>query len=222
MSADFILSAIQTGALWVSATQTRTLKSGRESPYFFDSSRFHSGRSLRGLAMGYALALRQYPEITYDCLFGPAYKGITLAAATAMAVNELQGRDVQFSSNRKEAKTHGEGGSVLGADLAGKRVVMVDDVLTRGDAKREGRDFILAHGGTLVAVLIAFDREERGESGRSAAQELAEEFGVPVIAAAGLRELIVYFLMSQAEPETLAALQCYHQQYGVHPFGRNT
>ena len=164
-------------------------KAGRKSPYFFNAGSFNDGESLRQLGGFYADALR-VGHIEFDQLFGPAYKGITLAAATAMALAQ-KGQNVPYSFNRKEAKDHGEGGVIVGAPLRG-RVVIVDDVITDGGAKREAIELVRAQGATPVAVLIAFDRKERGRGARSAVQELAEEFGIPVLAIATLDDLRVF------------------------------
>jgi len=190
-----------------------TLKSGRVSPYFFNAGLFSSGAALAALGSAYASAARA-SGIPFDLLFGPAYKGIALAAVTAAALAVEHQRDVAFAYNRKEAKTHGEGGVVVGAPLAG-RVLIVDDVITAGTAIRESLKLIHAQGATPAGVLIALDREERGNGERSAAQEVALEFGIPVIAIARLTELLAY----TGEHAELAvfgpALLDYRARYGV-------
>jgi orotate phosphoribosyltransferase len=188
-------------------------KAGRKSPYFFNAGSFNDGESLRQLGGFYADALR-VGNIEFDQLFGPAYKGITLAAATAMALAQ-KGQNVPYSFNRKEAKDHGEGGVIVGAPLRGK-VVIVDDVITDGGAKREAIELVRAQGATPVAVLIAFDRKERGRGARSAVQELAEEFGMPVLAIATLDDLRAFIDRQPALAGKASALADYHAQYGVH------
>jgi orotate phosphoribosyltransferase len=189
-----------------------TLKSGRVSPYFFNAGRFDSGAALAALGECYAAALAA-AGTEFDMLFGPAYKGIPLATALACAL-AARGRDVPVAFNRKEAKEHGEGGRLIGAPLAG-RVLIVDDVITAGTAIRESLQIIREAGATPCAVVIALDRQERGQVGeRSAAQEVAAEFGLPVIAVAGLEQL----LQLAAENPDLAAykdaLLAYRARYG--------
>lgn len=189
-----------------------TLKSGRISPYFFNAGLFDSGVALAQLGNCYAQAL-DASGIGFDMLFGPAYKGIPLATTLAVAMAG-QGRDVPIAFNRKETKAHGEGGSLIGAKLAG-RVLIVDDVITAGTAIRESLDIIRAAGAQACAVVIALDRQERGQVGeRSAAQEVAAEFGLPVIAIAGLDELLEF---ADDRPELAAhksALMAYRSRYG--------
>lgn len=189
-----------------------TLKSGRVSPYFFNAGRFDSGGALAVLGRCYADALRA-SGLEFDMLFGPAYKGIPLATATAVALH-AHGIDVPLAFNRKEAKTHGEGGTLIGAPLAG-RVLIVDDVITAGTAIRESVEMIRAAGAAPCGVLLALDREERGQGERSAAQEVAADFGLPVIAIARLRELLAY---TGEHPELLPhreRLLAYRQRYGT-------
>lgn len=188
-----------------------TLKSGRESPYFFNAGAFNDGASLAGLGRCYAAALQQ-SGLGYDMLFGPAYKGIPLVAATAAALAEHEGRNVPWSFNRKEAKSHGEGGLIVGSPLAG-RVVIVDDVITAGTAIRESIDLIRAAGAQPVAVLLAVDRQERGQGQRSAVQEVEAEFGVRCISLLNLATLID--LMGEVDPSQLSALRAYRERYGV-------
>ncbi len=189
-----------------------TLKSGRVSPYFFNAGMFDSGSALAQLGEYYADTL-QAENFAFDMLFGPAYKGIPLATALAVAL-AAQGRDVPVAFNRKEAKTHGEGGSLMGAKLQG-RVLIVDDVITAGTAIRESIEIIQQAGAQACGVLIALDRQERGQTGtRSAAQEVSAEFGLPVLAIAGLHELL---LMADENPALQAykkALVAYRSQYG--------
>ena len=189
-----------------------TLKSGRVSPYFFNAGLFDSGVALALLGSCYAQALAA-DGLAFDMLFGPAYKGIPLATTLAVAMAG-QGRDVPVAFNRKEAKSHGEGGSLIGAKLAG-RVLIVDDVITAGTAIRESLEVITAAGAQACGVVIALDRQERGQVGeRSAAQEVASEFGLPVIAIAGLAELLEF---AADRPDLAAhkpALMAYRSRYG--------
>ena len=164
-----------------------TLKSGRKSPYFFNAGRFDSGAALDALGRAYAQAAVE-SGIAFEMLFGPAYKGIALAAAAAVALAREHARDVPVAFNRKEAKDHGEGGVLIGAPLQG-RVLIVDDVISAGTAIRESLALIRANGATAAGILIALDRQERGQGAQSAAQEIAAEFGTPVIAIARLDEL---------------------------------
>jgi orotate phosphoribosyltransferase len=191
-----------------------TLKSGRQSPYFFNMGRIDSGAALAQLGRAYAAAAAR-SGVAFDMLFGPAYKGIALAAATAIALAEQEGRDLPWAYNRKEAKDHGEGGMLVGAPLEG-RVLIVDDVMTAGTAVRESLALIQAQGATPAGVLIALDRQERGQQGeRSAAQELTAEFGIPVIAIAGLAEVLAY---AGERPELApehARLLAYRERYGA-------
>lgn len=190
-----------------------TLKSGRVSPYFFNAGMIDSGASLRRLGSAYAAAANG-AGIEYDMLFGPAYKGIALAAATAIALAADHDRDVPFAFNRKEAKTHGEGGQLIGAPLAG-RVLIVDDVITAGTAIRESLQLIAAHGATAVGVLIALDRQERGQGALSAAQEVTAEFGIPVVAIARLADLLTLTAERPELAQQQERLARYRSEYGV-------
>ena len=189
-----------------------TLKSGRLSPYFFNAGRFDSGAALATLGECYADCLAS-SGLAFDMLFGPAYKGIPLATTLAVAL-AVRGRDVPVAFNRKEAKAHGEGGTLIGAPIAG-RVLIVDDVITAGTAIRESLAIIEAAGGTPCGVAIALDRQERGQNGaRSAAQEVVAEFGLPVIAIAGLSDLLS---LADERPDLAdykAALVAYRARYG--------
>jgi orotate phosphoribosyltransferase len=192
-----------------------TLKSGRLSPYFFNMGRIDSGAALAQLGRAYADALVN-SGLQVDMLFGPAYKGIALAAATAIALADRHQRDLPWAYNRKEAKDHGEGGTLVGAPLKG-RVLIVDDVMTAGTAVRESLALIRAHGATPAGVLIALDRQERGQGERSAAQEVAADHGTPVIAITSLDDVLAY----AGEKPQLAAehdrLLSYRERYGVAP-----
>ena len=194
-----------------------TLKSGRTSPYFFNAGRFDSGAALAALGECYADALLA-SGLEIDMLFGPAYKGIPLATALATAL-AARGRDLPVAFNRKEAKAHGEGGQLIGAPLAG-RVLVVDDVITAGTAIRESIELIRAAGATPAAVLSALDRQERGQAGeRSAAEEVQAEFGLPVVAVAGLAQLLQ---LAEDRPELgqyKDALLAYRARYGSRSSG---
>jgi orotate phosphoribosyltransferase len=200
-----------------------TLKSGRESPYFFNAGLFNDGEALAVLGQCYAAAL-QASGVGYDMLFGPAYKGIPLVATTAVALAEQQGRNVPWAFNRKEAKDHGEGGQMVGRPLAG-RVVIVDDVITAGTAIRESVELIRRAGAKPVAVLLALDRQERGHGERSAVQEVESEFGLRCVSLLTLADLIDMLSQSGGSPsapdtsalpvEHLQALRDYRAQYGI-------
>ena len=190
-----------------------TLKSGRVSPYFFNAGLFDSGAALATLGAAYADAAAD-SALGFDMLFGPAYKGIVLAALTASALAERHGRDVPFAYNRKEAKAHGEGGLLVGAPLAG-RVLIVDDVITAGTAIRESLALIRDAGATPAGVLIALDREERGRGALSATQELAAEHGIPTVAIARLADLLAYAADKPELAEHRQRLATYRQRYGV-------
>ena len=189
-----------------------TLKSGRTSPYFFNAGLFDDGESLRRLGEFYADALLA-SGIAFDHLFGPAYKGITLAAATAIALAQ-KGHNLPFSYNRKEAKDHGEGGVLVGAPMAG-RVVIVDDVITDGAAKRESIELIRRQGAQPAAVLIALDRKERGTGETSAVQELESRFGVPVVSIATLDDVMQFVAQRPSLAPHLPRVEAYRAEYGV-------
>ena len=196
-----------------------TLKSGRVSPYFFNAGCFDSGVALAGLAACYADAV-DAAGLGFDLLFGPAYKGIPLATALACEYAR-RGRDLPLAFNRKEAKTHGEGGTLIGAPLAGKRVLIVDDVITAGTAIREALGLIREGGGTPAGIVIALDRQEiAGETAspdspaRSAAEAVAAEAGIPVIAVAGLDDLLAFAGESAELLDQHARLLAYRARYG--------
>jgi orotate phosphoribosyltransferase len=187
-------------------------KAGRETPYFFNAGLFNDGESLRRLGRYYAQAYLA-SGVACDQLFGPAYKGITLVAAAAIALAEM-GHILPYSYNRKEAKDHGEGGVIVGAPLKG-RVVIVDDVITDGGAKREAIELLRAHGANPAGVLIAFDRLERGRGEKSAVQELQDEFGIPVVAIATLHDLMRFIADQPRLSRHAPAVSAYREQYGV-------
>ncbi len=197
-----------------------TLKSGRSSPYFFNAGRFDTGAALAGLAACYADAL-DAAGLDFDLLFGPAYKGIPLATALACEYAR-RGRDLPLAFNRKEAKAHGEGGSLIGAPLAGRRVLVVDDVITAGTAIREALSIIADAGGTPAGIAIALDRQERvreddgsAASRRSAAQAVADEHGIAVVAVANLGDLLAFAGESAELSAHRDALLAYRARYGV-------
>lgn len=190
-----------------------TLKSGRISPYFFNAGLFDSGAALTTLASAYADTAMRI-DVGFDMLFGPAYKGIVLAAITASALSSQHGRDLPFAYNRKEAKDHGEGGVLVGAPLKG-RVLIVDDVITAGTAIRESIALIRQQGATPAGVLIALDREERGLGDLSATQELAAEQGVPCFAIARLADLLDYVADKPELAPHRQRLADYRARYGV-------
>lgn len=208
-SQDFIRFAVQQNVLCFGEFQT---KAGRMSPYFFNAGLFNDGTSLRNLSQFYAQAILA-SEIPFDMLFGPAYKGIPLAAGTAIALSE-QGRNVPYCFNRKEAKDHGEGGTMVGAKLQG-RVLIIDDVISAGTSVRESIELIRAAGAEPCGVVIALDRMERGQGELSAVQEVQRNYGIPVVHIAGVDDLLSYL---QGEPEmvqNLSAVKSYRAQYGV-------
>lgn len=190
-----------------------TLKSGRQSPYFFNMGRIDSGAALARLGRAYAAAVMN-AGLEVDMLFGPAYKGIALAAATAIALSDHHANDLPWAYNRKEAKDHGEGGVLVGAPLKG-RVLIVDDVMTAGTAVRESLALIRAQGATPAGVLIALDRQERGQGSLSAAQEVTAEFGIPVIAITSLADVMTYAGERPELASEHARLQAYRERYGV-------
>ena len=187
-------------------------KAGRLSPYFFDAGLFFDGQSLRRLAQFYAKAILA-AGIEFDILFGPAYKGIPLAAAVAVALAEA-GRNVRYSFNRKEEKDHGEGGSVIGAPLAG-RVLIIDDVISAGTSVRQSVNLIKASRALPCGAVIALDRMERGSGELSAAQEVEQHYHMPVISIATLEDLVAYLQTDQAMSSNLAAVKRYRERYGV-------
>lgn len=190
-----------------------TLKSGRESPYFFNAGRFSSGAAIDGLARCYADAIVD-SGMAFDTLFGPAYKGIPLAAAVAMSLARDHGRDVPFTYNRKEAKDHGEGGVLVGAPLAG-RVLIVDDVISAGTSVNESLGLIEAAGAEPAGVAIALDRQERGPSGERSALQSVETRGMTVISIARLQDLIDWVESRDGPPADLEAMLAYQQRYGA-------
>ncbi|RRZ87833.1 orotate phosphoribosyltransferase [Erwinia sp. 198] len=190
-----------------------TLKSGRKSPYFFNAGLFNTGRDLALLGRFYAQALVD-SAIDFDLVFGPAYKGIPIATTTAVALADHHDRDVPYCFNRKEAKDHGEGGTLVGSPLQG-RIMLVDDVITAGTAIRESMEIISANKATLAGVLISLDRQERGRGQASAIQEVERDYGCKVIAIITLNDLISYLEEKPQLADHLAAVRAYRKEYGI-------
>ncbi|MFP9459026.1 orotate phosphoribosyltransferase [Pectobacterium brasiliense] len=190
-----------------------TLKSGRISPYFFNAGLFNTGRDLALLGRFYAEALVD-SGVAFDLLFGPAYKGIPIATTAAVALAEHHDRDLPYCFNRKEAKDHGEGGSLVGSPLQG-RVMLVDDVITAGTAIRESMEIIGAHGATLAGVMIALDRQERGRADLSAIQEVERDYQCKVISIITLTDLIAYLAEKPEMAAHLDAVKAYREQFGI-------
>ena len=190
-----------------------TLKSGRVSPYFFNAGLFNSGASLSRLGRFYAQAIVA-AGIDFDVLFGPAYKGIPLAAVTSAALFEQHRLDIPYAFNRKEAKHHGEGGSIVGHPMSG-RILIIDDVITAGTAIREAMEIIQAQGATPAGVVIALDRQERGQQDRSAIQEVEQTYGIPVAAIVRLEHLISYLAQRNDSEEALQRISSYRKTYGI-------
>ncbi len=210
---DFLELAVRLGVLRFGSF---TLKSGRQSPYFFNAGLFDTGSAIAGLGRAYAASLTA-AGLEFDMLFGPAYKGIPLVTATAAALADHHGRDVPYCFNRKEAKDHGEGGRIVGRALAG-RVLIVDDVITAGTAIRESIEIIRAAGATPCGVLLALDREERGrDSVLSAVQEVRTSFGLPVVSILALSDLVTGLAagVGGVDAAVLPALKAYRAEYGA-------
>ena len=206
---EFIELCMQLGALKFGSFK---LKSGRESPYFFNAGLFSTGAAIAALGRAYSDASVD-SDLTFDMLFGPAYKGIPLVTAAAAALADRHGLDAPFAFNRKEPKYHGEGGMIVGSPLQG-RVLIVDDVITAGTAIRESIDIIRAAGAHPAGVLLALDREERGSvSPLSAVQEVREQFGIPVIAVLNLSDLMDH-MRKEGRAVELASMESYRDRYG--------
>lgn len=192
---------------------TFTLKSGRVSPYFFNSGLFDSGERLARLGRLYAAAIVD-SAVEFDMLYGPAYKGIPLVAATAVALSEHYQRDVPYAFNRKETKDHGEGGTTIGAPLRGS-VLIVDDVISAGTSVRQSVDVVAGAGATVTGVAIALDRQERGQGTLSAVQEVERDFGLRVISIANLDALLAYVQETGGLGEQRQGIEDYQRRYGV-------
>ena len=206
---EFVEFSIRAGVLKFGEFKT---KAGRLSPYFFNAGLFCDGEKLGQLARYYARAALA-SGIAFDVIFGPAYKGITLAVATAVALAEL-GHNVPFCFNRKEAKDHGEGGNIVGAPLAG-RALIIDDVITEGAAKREAIELIRAAGATPAGILIALDRQERGQGSLSATQEVSREYGLPVTAIATVADILATLRGRPEERSNVERIEDYRRRYGA-------
>ena len=209
---EFIDFAVNIGVLQFGEF---VLKSGRKSPYFFNAGLFNTGGSLARLGRYYAKAI-ETSEIPFDMLFGPAYKGIPLAAATCIALADHHNRDLPFAFNRKEAKDHGEGGIIVGAPLKG-RVLVIDDVISAGTSVRESVQIINAHSAHLAGVVIALDRQERGQGDLSAIQEVEKTFGINVVSIINLENMITYLSQKPDMTKSLEMILAYRKQFGVTP-----
>ncbi|MBD8481306.1 MULTISPECIES: orotate phosphoribosyltransferase [Pseudomonas] len=207
---DFIRFAIDRGVLRFGEF---TLKSGRTSPYFFNAGLFNTGAALAELARYYAAAIVD-SGIAFDVLFGPAYKGIPLAAATSVQLAEKHQLDIPWCFNRKEAKAHGEGGSLVGSPLAGN-VLIIDDVITAGTAIREVMQIIQQQNATAAGVMIALNRQERGNGELSAIQEVERDFGVPVVSIVSLNQVLEFLADDAQLKQHLPAVEAYRAQYGI-------
>lgn len=190
-----------------------TLKSGRKSPYFFNAGLFNTGRDLALVGRFYAQALIE-SAIECDVIFGPAYKGIPIATTAAVALAEHHDIDMPYCFNRKEAKDHGEGGTLVGSPLQG-RVVVVDDVITAGTAIRESMEIIKQQNATLSGVLLSLDRQEKGKGEISAVQEVERDYGCKVYSIITMSDLIAYLVEREDMQEHLIAMRTYRQQYGI-------
>ena len=207
--AQFIEFIMQTGVLKLGSF---TLKSGRQSPYFFNAGLFNTGGQLAQLAKGYASAIA-HSNLQFDVLFGPAYKGIPLAATTSVCLAQEFQIDKPYAFNRKEAKDHGEGGNIVGHALEGN-ILIIDDVITAGTAIRESMDLIKAQGAKPAGVIVALDRMERGQGARSAIQEVQDDYGIPVLSIINLNDIIEYLEANQ-KTEYLEAMKSYRETYGI-------
>mgnify|MGYP001295279703 FL=1 len=206
---DFVDFMLEIGALKFGEF---TLKSGRVSPYFFNAGQFNQGNHLSQLGQFYAQAI-EASGIKFDVLFGPAYKGIPLAAATAIALNDSFNRSVPYSFNRKEAKDHGEGGNIVGHPLEGD-ILIIDDVITAGTAIREAKDIINANGAKTKGVVVALDRQEKGKGELSAIQEVEQNFGIAVVSIINLSHIVDY-LKANNDKNIISRIESYRSQYGI-------
>jgi orotate phosphoribosyltransferase len=207
---EFLRFAFDTGVLRFGEF---TLKSGRKSPYFFNAGLFDTGSALARLGQFYARAIVA-SGLSFDLLYGPAYKGIPLAASTVIALADRHRRDVPYAFNRKEAKNHGEGGSIVGHPLHGA-VLIIDDVITAGTSVRESVEIIQGQGSEPAGVVIALDRQEQGTEGRSAVQEVREQLGIPVFSIATLADLVAFLEESPGDLDSLNAVRDYQSRYGI-------
>ena len=212
---QFIEFALRTGVLRFGEF---TLKSGRTSPYFFDTGLFNTGASMLQFSRFFANSIEN-SDIEFDVLYGPAYKGITLSCATAMALSENSGNEIPFAYNRKEKKDHGEGGAMIGAELKGN-IAIIDDVITAGTAIRESFELITANGAKPCAVFLALDRQELGQvngepTESSAIQQIESEYNIPVVAIATLSDLIDYLKRQEGQQSQLEKMRAYREQFGI-------
>ena len=206
---DFVDFMLEIGALKFGEF---TLKSGRVSPYFFNVGQFNQGNHLSQLGQFYAQAI-EASGIKFDVLFGPAYKGIPLVAATAIALNDSFNRSVPYSFNRKEAKDHGEGGNIVGHPLEGD-ILIIDDVITAGTAIREAKDIIDANSAKTKGVVVALDRQEKGKGELSAIQEVEQNFGIAVVSIINLSHIVDY-LKANNDKNIISRIESYRSQYGI-------
>jgi len=206
---DFVDFMLEIGALKFGEF---TLKSGRVSPYFFNAGQFNQGSHLSQLGQFYAQAI-EASGIKFDVLFGPAYKGIPLVAATAIALNDSFNISVSYSFNRKEAKDHGEGGNIVGHPLEGD-ILIIDDVITAGTAIREAKDIINANGAKTKGVVVALDRQEKGKGELSAIQEVEQNFGIAVVSIINLSHIVDY-LKADDDKNIISRIESYRSQYGI-------
>ena len=206
---DFVDFMLEIGALKFGEF---TLKSGRVSPYFFNVGQFNQGNHLSQLGQFYAQAI-EASGIKFDVLFGPAYKGIPLVAATAIALNDSFNRSVPYSFNRKEAKDHGEGGNIVGHPLEGD-ILIIDDVITAGTAIREAKDIIDTNGAKTKGVVVALDRQEKGKGELSAIQEVEQNFGIAVVSIINLSHIVNY-LKANDDKNIISRIESYRSQYGI-------
>ena len=207
---QFIDNALDSGALKFGQFR---LKSGRLSPHFFNAGEFYQGKALAALGQCYAAAIVE-SGIEFGVLFGPAYKGITLAAATSIALAEQHGLDVPYCFNRKEAKSHGEGGTIVGAPLEG-RVLIIDDVITAGTAIREVMAMVEQAGAKAAGVVIGVDRKERGNGQSSAIQEVEQQFEIPVVSIIDIDDILTYLEAKADMQELVEQIKEYRKEYGV-------
>ena len=206
---DFVDFTLETGVLKFGEF---TLKSGRVSPYFFNAGLFNTGSHLSELGKFYAQAI-EASDLKFDVLFGPAYKGIPLASAASIALNDSYNRNIPYSFNRKEAKDHGEGGSIVGHPLEGD-ILIIDDVITAGTAIHEAQEIIQSSGATAKGVIVALDRQEKGKGELSAIQEVEKVFGIRVLSIISLTHIIDY-LKSNNDSKILTQIESYRSQYGI-------
>lgn len=208
---EFLQFAIDTGVLRFGEFK---LKSGRQSPYFFNSGLFNTGASLAKLGNFYAQSIVA-SNVEFDLVYGPAYKGIPLASALTISLANDYGRDVPYAFNRKEAKKHGEGGNIVGYPLQGKKVLIIDDVISAGTSVRESMDILKAQDAKAVGVIIALDRQELGKGDTTAIQEVEKDFGIPVVSIVCLGHLINFLESESAEQAQIDAIKAYREKYGI-------